>query len=118
VVGLRLRPPIAHMTTALSCAAGNQARCDHLDASAVEKRVHSEMVCEKRILDVQQTMFAHPSTTARDKFRRLVELFDRWEWLDLQEVPAEQAVHVLEVNTGASTAGGSPGPCNQWWGYV
>jgi hypothetical protein len=52
---------------------------DFLDAKAVEKRVHSEVVCAKRILEVQQIMFAPPSSSARNKFRRMVELFDVWE---------------------------------------
>jgi hypothetical protein len=110
--------PSANMSTALSCSAGDHARCDLLDAEAVERRVHSEMVCAKRILEVQQTMFAPPSTTARIKFRRLVELFDTWEWLDLQELQVVPAVRLPVVNNGASNAGGSTGPCNQWWEYV
>jgi hypothetical protein len=102
------------MTTALPCQAEEQASCDLLDAEAVEKRVHSEAVCAKRILEVQETMLAQPPSTARYKFRRLVELFDMWEWSDLQEMPAVPVVLLPDVNNGASMAGGPQGPCNQW----
>jgi hypothetical protein len=102
------------MTSVLPCQVEEHACCDLLDAEAVEKRVHSEVVCAKRILEVQQTMFAQPSATARVKFRRLVELFDMWEWSDLQEMPAVPVVRLPEVNNGSSVAGGPQGPCNHW----
>jgi hypothetical protein len=82
----------------------------------VEKRVHSEVVCAQRILEVQHTMFAHPSATATSKFRGLVELFDQWEWTDLQEHLAVPVVRVPEVNNGANVVGGPQGPTNQWRG--
>ena len=74
------------MTTVLSTPSVGQASSSLLDEKEVEKRVQAEEVCAKRILDIQQTMFGQPSTSARVKFRRLVELFDTWEWLDLQKV--------------------------------
>jgi hypothetical protein len=101
------------MTSVMPCQAEEHASCELLDAEAVEKRVHSEVVCAKRILEVQQTMFAQPSSSARYKFRRLVELFDMWEWSDLQELPAVPTVLPVEVNNGACMAGGPQGPSNQ-----
>jgi hypothetical protein len=86
---------------------------DFLDAKAVEKRVHSEVVCAKRILEVQQIMFAPPSSSARNKFRRMVELFDVWEWSDLQELSAVPAVLSPDVLIGAGMAGGHQGLGNQ-----
>ncbi len=101
---------------AVPLQAAENANSDLLDAEAVEKRVRSEVVCAKRILEVQQQMFAHPSSSARNKFRRMVELFDMWEWSDLQEHLAVPVVRLPEVNNGANVVGGPQGPINQWWG--
>ncbi len=85
-----------------------------VDADAAEVRLHYEGVCAKRIAEVQRTMFAHPSDTATCKFRQLVELFDFWEWVDLQEHLSVPVVLLPEVNNGASMVGGPQGPSNQW----
>ncbi len=98
---------------AVPLQAAEIASSDLLDAKAVEKRVHSEVVCAKRILEVQQIMFAPPSSSARNKFRRMVELFDVWEWSDLQELSAVPAVLSPDVLIGACMAGGHQGLSNQ-----
>ena len=102
------------MTTVLPHLAMDNASCFLLDAAAVEKRVHSEVVCAQRILEVQRTMFARPSATATCRFRRLVELFDLWEWSDLQEHLTVPVLPLPEVDNGPSMVGGPQGPSNQW----
>ena len=101
------------MSMAVPLQAAENVSSDLLDAKAEEKRVHSEVVCAKRILEVQQIMFAHPSSSARNKFRRMVELFDVWEWSDLQELSAVPAVLPPDVLIGACMAGGHQGLSNQ-----
>jgi hypothetical protein len=101
------------MATVLPHQAMDIASCLLVDAEAVEKRVHTEAVCAQRIAEVQQTMFAHPLATATCKFRRLVELFDLWEWTDLQEHLAVPVVPLPHANNGASMVGGPQGPSNQ-----
>jgi hypothetical protein len=102
------------MSTVLPLLAMDNASGFLLDADAAEKRMHSEVVCAQRIAEVQRTMFAHPSDTATCKFRQLVELFDFWEWVDLQEHLPVPVVLLPEVNNGASMVGGPQGPSSQW----
>ena len=105
------------MTTVLSAPSMGQESSSLLDEKAVEKRVQTEEVCAKRILDIQQTMFGQPSTSARVKFRRLVELFDTWEWLDLQEVLEKAEVDLPESKMTSNVFVGADGPylqlCNE-----
>jgi hypothetical protein len=90
-----------------------QAKIVQVDEESVEKRVQAEEVCAKRILEVQDTMLGGPSQTARVKFRRLVELFDTWEWLDLQEVLETTEVVLPESQKISNVFVGAGGPCVQ-----
>jgi hypothetical protein len=102
------------MTTVLSAPSMGQESSSLLDEKAVEKRVQTEEVCAKRILDIQQTMFGQPSTSARVKFRRLVELFDTWEWLDLQEVLDKPEVVLAESRMTSNEIVSAHGQLVQW----
>jgi hypothetical protein len=102
------------MTTVLSAPPMVQVSSLLLDENAVEKRVRTEEVCAKRILDIQQTMFGQPSSSARVKFRRLVELFDTWEWLDLQEVLDKPEVFLAESMMNSNDIVSAHGQLVQW----
>ena len=102
------------MSSFLVSSPEDLAKCVHLDEKEVNKRVQAEEVCAKRILEIQETMFGQPSSSARVKFRRLVELFDTWEWLDLQEVLENADVNLPDVTTTSSVAGGLQGPGTKW----
>ncbi len=105
------------MTTVVFKPLVGQAKIVQLDENSVEKRVQAEEVCAKRILEIQETMLGESSQTARVKFRRLVELFDTWEWLDLQEVLETTEVDLPESQKISNVFVGAGGPyvqlCNE-----
>jgi hypothetical protein len=85
-----------------------------LDVQEVGKRVKAEQVCAKRILEIQESMFGSPPSSARVKFRNLVEMFDMLEWLDLQEVLENPLVVPPEVSSTSIVVVGDPGPSHLW----
>jgi hypothetical protein len=105
------------MTTVVFNPLVGQAKSVELDEKSVEKRVQAEEVCAKRILEIQETMFGQSSQTARVKFRRLVELFDTWEWLDVQEVLEKTEVGLPESQKISNVFVGADGSyvqlCNE-----